>query len=191
MTLTDLNREADARQPNRRLANRPIDFCITGIERGENRYGAFFCLTIRAADANEEEHLFLSATAKRERRFAVYRQHLPLHGVRLLHTGPGRGVYDLIDGKGCACRGAGRPAGQPTEMQRDGGATRGPAPVQEEPVSSPADDRPAEEQQLRAIRKLCLALGREEPDEPLTFTSAGALIRQLSADHNATRRRAG
>ena len=40
MTLNDLNREADARQPSRRLANRPIDFCILAIEAGENRMGA-------------------------------------------------------------------------------------------------------------------------------------------------------
>ncbi len=47
----------------------------------------------------------------------------------------------------------------------------------------------ANEQQLQSIRKLCAALGREEPaPNTLTFASAGALIRQLSRDYNNTRR---
>ncbi|HEY7348205.1 MAG TPA: hypothetical protein VH599_07765 [Ktedonobacterales bacterium] len=48
---------------------------------------------------------------------------------------------------------------------------------------------PANEQQLISIRKLCAALGREEPaPNVLTFTGAGALIRQLSREYNNARR---
>ena len=54
MSLTDLNREADARHPNRWLANQLIDFCIVAIDADENSYVCFFCLTICAADANQE-----------------------------------------------------------------------------------------------------------------------------------------
>ncbi len=47
----------------------------------------------------------------------------------------------------------------------------------------------ANEQQLMSIRKLCSALGREEPaPESLTFAGASALIRQLSREYNAARR---
>lgn len=52
-----------------------------------------------------------------------------------------------------------------------------------------SEDQPANEQQMMSIRKLCAALGREEPDpKVLTFTGASALIRQLSRDYNAARR---
>lgn len=48
---------------------------------------------------------------------------------------------------------------------------------------------PANEQQLTSIRKLCAALGREEPDpKVLSIDAAGALLRQLSRDYNAQRR---
>jgi hypothetical protein len=50
-------------------------------------------------------------------------------------------------------------------------------------------ETPANEQQLISIRKLCAALGREEPaPNVLTFTGAGALIRQLSREYNNARR---
>lgn len=50
-------------------------------------------------------------------------------------------------------------------------------------------EQPANEQQLISIRKLCAALGREEPaPNVLTFTGAGALIRQLSREYNNARR---
>jgi hypothetical protein len=50
-------------------------------------------------------------------------------------------------------------------------------------------EQPANEQQLISIRKLCSALGREEPaPNVLTFTGAGALIRQLSREYNNARR---
>ncbi len=49
-------------------------------------------------------------------------------------------------------------------------------------------EQPATEQQLQSIRKLCVALGREEPAPGvLTFTGAGALIRQMSKEYNARR----
>lgn len=52
-----------------------------------------------------------------------------------------------------------------------------------------SEEQPANEQQVMSIRKLCAALGREEPDPKiLTFTGASALIRQLSRDYNAARR---
>ena len=52
-----------------------------------------------------------------------------------------------------------------------------------------SEEQPANEQQVMSIRKLCAALGREEPDpKVLTFTGASALIRQLSRDYNAARR---
>jgi hypothetical protein len=50
-------------------------------------------------------------------------------------------------------------------------------------------EQPANEQQLLSIRKLCAALGREEPaPNVLTFTGASALIRQLSREYNNARR---
>ncbi len=50
-------------------------------------------------------------------------------------------------------------------------------------------EQPANEQQLISIRKLCAALGREEPaPNVLTFKGAGALIRQLSREYNNARR---
>ncbi len=51
------------------------------------------------------------------------------------------------------------------------------------------DEQPANEQQMLSIRKLCAALGREEPaPNVLTFRGAGALIRQLSREYNNARR---
>lgn len=50
------------------------------------------------------------------------------------------------------------------------------------------DGRLANEQQISSIRKLCAALGREEPAEgALTYEGAGALIRQLSREYNTSR----
>jgi hypothetical protein len=52
-----------------------------------------------------------------------------------------------------------------------------------------AGEPAANEQQMLSIRKLCAALGREEPAaESLTFAGASALIRQLSREYNAARR---
>lgn len=51
------------------------------------------------------------------------------------------------------------------------------------------DEQPANEQQMASIRKLCAALGREEPDpKGLTVAGASALIRQLSREYNNSRR---
>jgi hypothetical protein len=62
------------------------------------------------------------------------------------------------------------------------------APAASEPAE-PEGEQPANEQQLLSIRKLCAALGREEPaPNVLTFTGAGALIRQLSREYNNARR---
>lgn len=61
------------------------------------------------------------------------------------------------------------------------------APATEQ--AEPEGEQPANEQQLLSIRKLCAALGREEPaPNVLTFTGAGALIRQLSREYNNARR---
>lgn len=50
------------------------------------------------------------------------------------------------------------------------------------------EEKPATEQQLMSIRKLCAALGREEPaPNVLTLASASALIRQLSREYHAAR----
>lgn len=66
------------------------------------------------------------------------------------------------------------------------------AAVPEAPAGEHAEvdgEQPANEQQLISIRKLCAALGREEPaPNVLTFTGAGALIRQLSREYNNARR---
>lgn len=82
-------------------------------------------------------------------------------------------------------------ASQPVQDQRRTEPPRRPAPAQEEQETPAADEQPANEQQLLSIRKLCAALGREEPDpKVLNFAGAGALIRQMSKEFN-TRRRAG
>lgn len=55
--------------------------------------------------------------------------------------------------------------------------------------ASAAGEQPADERQIQSIRKLCAALGREEPAPGvLTFASAGALLRQLSKEYGAQRR---
>ncbi len=65
---------------------------------------------------------------------------------------------------------------------------RSAAPAEERSEAPKADDSPASEQQLQSIRKLCAALGREEPaPEGLTVASAGALLRQLSKEYGAQR----
>lgn len=52
-----------------------------------------------------------------------------------------------------------------------------------------ADEQPANERQLISIRKLCAALGHEEPaPDDLTFAGASVLIRQLSREYNNARR---
>lgn len=68
---------------------------------------------------------------------------------------------------------------QPQQSQR----------TQPQAAASQTNEQAANEQQLQTIRKLCAALGREEPAPgTLTFNGAGALIRQLSKEYNAQRR---
>jgi hypothetical protein len=56
-------------------------------------------------------------------------------------------------------------------------------------IGREASEQGASEQQMASIRKLCAALGREEPaPETLTYTGASTLIRQLSREYNSTRR---
>ncbi|HEU5370329.1 MAG TPA: hypothetical protein VFU69_17785, partial [Ktedonobacterales bacterium] len=88
---------------------------------------------------------------------------------------------------GAGRAGAGETGRAPAKMAQQ------PAPAAAEAVASePAEtdgEPPANEQQLLSIRKLCAALGREEPAPGLlTFTGAGALIRQLSREYNNARR---
>jgi hypothetical protein len=89
-------------------------------------------------------------------------------------SGPGRA------GAGEAGRTPAKTAQQP--------ATAAPEAFAHEPAEMDGEP-PANEQQMLSIRKLCAALGREEPaPNVLTFTGAGALIRQLSREYNNARR---
>lgn len=84
-------------------------------------------------------------------------------------------------------------ASRPAQSASNAQTTRKPAPVQEahQPQGTDEDEPPANAQQLESIRKLCAALGREEPAAGvLTFNGAGALLKTLSREYN-TRRRAG
>ena len=85
----------------------------------------------------------------------------------------------------------------PTRNGSGASASAQPRPVVAAPQDAGTDgadqeqseEQPANEQQVMSIRKLCAALGREEPDpKVLTFSGASALIRQLSRDYNAARR---
>lgn len=68
-------------------------------------------------------------------------------------------------------------------------AQPGQKPAQKETSPGEAQNELANEQQLQSIRKLCAALGREEPDpKVLTFTGASALLRDLSKEYNQRRR---
>lgn len=51
-----------------------------------------------------------------------------------------------------------------------------------------ADEPVASEQQLVSIRKLCVALGKPEPDASLTYAEARQLISQLSTEYQRSRR---
>ena len=50
------------------------------------------------------------------------------------------------------------------------------------------DEPAASEQQLVSIRKLCVALGKPEPDSSLTYAEARQLISQLSTEYQRSRR---
>jgi hypothetical protein len=66
-------------------------------------------------------------------------------------------------------------------------ATEAPKPLPVSPPAGPAE-QPATEQQLISIRKLCAALGKPEPSEPVSLHQARALITQLSAEYQRSRR---
>lgn len=87
----------------------------------------------------------------------------------------------------------------PTERRRPTAASRAssatfsarPAPSDAPhaaPALAPTAEPPATEQQLISIRKLCAALARPEPTEPLSLGQARAVITQLSAEYQRARR---
>jgi hypothetical protein len=51
-----------------------------------------------------------------------------------------------------------------------------------------SEEPAASEQQLVSIRKLCVALGKPEPDPSLTYAEARQLISQLSTEYQRSRR---
>lgn len=72
-----------------------------------------------------------------------------------------------------------------------------PVAAQTAPATAPAgnasaakgtDEPAASEQQLISIRKLCVALGKPEPDSSLTYAEARQLISQLSTEYQRSRR---
>ncbi len=89
---------------------------------------------------------------------------------------------------GASRPGTGTPAARPSSLAAAPASAAAPeAPAAEQ--AGAEGEQLANEQQLLSIRKLCSALGREEPaPNVLTFTGAGALIRQLSREYNNARR---
>ncbi len=87
----------------------------------------------------------------------------------------------------------------PVERRRAAPAARvSPVAAQTAPATAPAakpsaaakgtDEPVASEQQLVSIRKLCVALGKPEPDSSLTYAEARQLISQLSTEYQRSRR---
>ena len=86
----------------------------------------------------------------------------------------------------------------PVERRRSAPAARvSPVAAQTAPATAPAakasaakgtDQPAASEQQLVSIRKLCVALGKPEPDSSLTYVEARQLISQLSTEYQRSRR---
>lgn len=81
----------------------------------------------------------------------------------------------------------------PRQPQRPPQQPQRPQPQPQRPplqtVKPQEGEPPASSEQMASIRKLCAALGREEPDpQALTFAGAGALIRQMSKEYNQQRR---
>lgn len=86
----------------------------------------------------------------------------------------------------------------PVERRRSASAARvSPVAAQTAPATAPAaktsaakgtDESVASEQQLVSIRKLCVALGKPEPDSSLTYAEARQLISQLSTEYQRSRR---
>ena len=63
-----------------------------------------------------------------------------------------------------------------------------PTPAAKASVVKGTDEPSASEQQLVSIRKLCVALGKPEPDSSLTYAEARQLISQLSTEYQRSRR---
>lgn len=63
-----------------------------------------------------------------------------------------------------------------------------PPPAAKGAVAKDTDEPVASEQQLASIRKLCVALGKPEPESPLTYAEARQLISQLSTEYQRSRR---
>ncbi|HET8907679.1 MAG TPA: hypothetical protein VFN11_12020 [Ktedonobacterales bacterium] len=62
------------------------------------------------------------------------------------------------------------------------------APVAKATPARGSDEPVASEQQLVSIRKLCVALGKPEPNASLTYAEARQLISQLSTEYQRSRR---
>jgi hypothetical protein len=62
------------------------------------------------------------------------------------------------------------------------------APAAKASSAKGTDEPAASEQQLVSIRKLCVALGKPEPDPSLTYAEARQLISQLSTEYQRSRR---
>ncbi|HKV58704.1 MAG TPA: Rad52/Rad22 family DNA repair protein [Ktedonobacteraceae bacterium] len=62
------------------------------------------------------------------------------------------------------------------------------APAAKTAAAKGTDEPAASEQQLVSIRKLCVALGKPEPDSSLTYAEARQLISQLSTEYQRSRR---
>jgi hypothetical protein len=62
------------------------------------------------------------------------------------------------------------------------------APAAKASAAKGTDEPAASEQQLVSIRKLCVALGKPEPDSSLTYAEARQLISQLSTEYQRSRR---
>lgn len=63
-----------------------------------------------------------------------------------------------------------------------------PTPAAKAAAAKVTDEPVASEQQLVSIRKLCVALGKPEPDSLLTYAEARQLISQLSTEYQRSRR---
>jgi len=63
-----------------------------------------------------------------------------------------------------------------------------PTPAAKATAAKGTDEPAASEQQLVSIRKLCVALGKPEPDSSLTYAEARQLISQLSTEYQRSRR---
>ncbi|MGE5335652.1 MAG: hypothetical protein ACM3N4_13200 [Nitrososphaerota archaeon] len=61
-------------------------------------------------------------------------------------------------------------------------------PAAQDAPSKSADEPPATEQQLVSIRKLCVALGKPEPESALSYAEARQVISQLSTEYQRSRR---